>query len=311
MRRLVLNLEDITQKINNGQSAYSISKELGCTKNAILTYLKKNNLKSQHKCKVNYNNLMKDHKDEIITLYNSGMNGNQIAKKLNFSDGHIMALLRKHNVDIRSKNLYTVDETYFEQIDNEEKAYILGWWYSDGNVCDSKLRLCIQQEDEEIVQQIKDCLKYTGPLYYKPSRISSPKPQVELCINRVKMVQDLIKLGCIPNKSMRLQFPKSTQVPSSLIRHFVRGYFDGDGSISGRIMIVGTLSFCKTLKNIVPCYVTNIYQRYTDRSPEDSSHQLFIGRLSEMYKFYHWIYDDATIWLKRKREQFYTKYQII
>jgi len=159
MRRLVLNLEDITQKINNGQSAYSISKELGCTKNAILTYLKKNNLKSQHKCKVNYNNLMKDHKDEIITLYNSGMNGNQIAKKLNFSDGHIMALLRKHNVDIRSKNLYTVDETYFEQIDNEEKAYILGWWYSDGNVCDSKLRLCIQQEDEEIVQQIKDCLK--------------------------------------------------------------------------------------------------------------------------------------------------------
>jgi len=43
------------------------------------------------------------------------------------------------------------------------------------------------------------------------------------------MKDDLIALGCIPRKSLLLKFPTSNQVPEHLIRHFIRGYFDGDG----------------------------------------------------------------------------------
>lgn len=46
------------------------------------------------------------------------------------------------------------------------------------------------------------------------------------------MFEDLIKQGCIPNKSLVLTFPNKHQVPENLINHFIRGYFDGDGSIS-------------------------------------------------------------------------------
>ena len=46
------------------------------------------------------------------------------------------------------------------------------------------------------------------------------------------MYNDLIKQGCVPRKSLILTFPNTNQVPENLINHFIRGYFDGDGSIS-------------------------------------------------------------------------------
>lgn len=45
------------------------------------------------------------------------------------------------------------------------------------------------------------------------------------------MVNDLEKLGCVSNKSLILKFPTKEQVPENLTSHFLRGYFDGDGSV--------------------------------------------------------------------------------
>lgn len=44
-----------------------------------------------------------------------------------------------------------------------------------------------------------------------------------------KMFNDLCSHGCVPNKSLVLTFPKD--IPENLIHHFIRGYFDGDGSV--------------------------------------------------------------------------------
>jgi hypothetical protein len=295
----------ILEQIKLGKSAYSISKILQCDKSSVLRFLKRQGVKSSHKCKVDYNNLMKNHSDEIIRLYQSGISGNQIGKQLGYSSSQITEFLNKQ-VEIRPRNIYAVDKNYFNKIDTQEKAYTLGWWYSDGNVMpDGKIRVCIQQEDEYIIQWLKEQLQYTGPLYYKSSRPTSPKPQVELCINRQTLAQDLIKLGCIPNKSMLLKFPTEDQVPKNLIQHFVRGYFDGDGSVNKTVQIVGTWDFCQGLKDVLPCEITNIYQRYKDRPKLESSHQLFIGTLTGAARFYHWIYTDATMFLKRKMEKFY------
>ena len=50
-----------------------------------------------------------------------------------------------------------------------------------------------------------------------------------LCLNSVKFGNDLEKHGCVPNKSFILRRPN---IEEGLIRHFVRGYFDGDGCVS-------------------------------------------------------------------------------
>ena len=78
-----------------------------------------------------------------------------------------------------------------------------------------------------------------------------------VCLSQTsqKTVNDLKRLGCIENKSLVLTFPTYDQVPEELIYHFIRGYFDGDGSVSinsknykyAHISIVGTENFIKKL----------------------------------------------------------------
>ena len=50
-----------------------------------------------------------------------------------------------------------------------------------------------------------------------------------------QIVDDLIKLGCPPRKTFKITFPSEEIVPNNLINHFLRGYLDGDGSISGSV----------------------------------------------------------------------------
>jgi intein/homing endonuclease len=69
----------------------------------------------------------------------------------------------------------------------------------------------------------------------------------------------LNNLGCVPNKSKILEFPFIFK-NSNLTRHFIRGYFDGDGCISyaiinnkvqPRVSLLGTKSFLTTIKYIL------------------------------------------------------------
>jgi hypothetical protein len=83
------------------------------------------------------------------------------------------------------------------------------------------------------------------------------------------------------------------------------GYFDGDGSIGNSgVSITGSWFFVNGLKDKLPCGYTGIYQRYKNKPPEKSAHSLWIGRRADYIKFAQWIYKDAEMFLKRKREKF-------
>jgi len=47
-------------------------------------------------------------------------------------------------------------------------------------------------------------------------------------INNEKLYDNLVNLGLTPNKSLTMQFPN---VPDEFVRHFIRGCWDGDGSV--------------------------------------------------------------------------------
>lgn len=302
----------VLQLADQNISAYKIGKQLNISKHTILRWLKKWGRDSSQKCKTNYNDLLKDKTDLVIELHKQGLSCNEIGKRLNHSGSSVLTLLHSNGYDVSgNKYKYSVDEKFFESIDNEEKAYILGWMYSDGNVTPQGLmRICLHHQDEEILQEIKSIMQYSGPLLYKPARNTSAR-QVELGISRKKIVDDLINLGCVPNKSLILKFPTEKQVPKHLCRHFVRGYFDGDGHVSNHnVNITSSYFFCKSLNDVLPCKSTNIYQRYKDRLPEDSAYQLHIGTDSEIIKFLQWIYTNATIYLQRKYNVAYSCYQI-
>lgn len=197
-------------------------------------------------------------------------------------------------------NNYTVDETFFDELDSEVKNYVFGLWLADGCV-DTNGRLRLQMADLDIIEIVKEEVKYSGPLRI----INPPKPhhKIQYCldINRYRLAKSLIDRGCPPNKSLILEFPT---INEQFLKHMIRGYFDGDGSISTNlhnVSIVGTLNFCTTLSNILnDMNIDNvIYQR---RGKESTTRQLFIKGQDNQYKFLKWIYKDATIYLERKYE---------
>ena len=118
------------------------------------------------------------------------------------------------------------------------------------------------------------------------------------------MGNDLEKLGCVPNKSLILKRPN---IDNSLVNHFIRGYFDGDGCVSFNreldnsiYSVIGTkdiLSFIKMNSGISnkisirQAKRNNIYKNF---------YELFINGRSSKIIFYNYIYNSATIFLDRK-----------
>lgn len=72
-------------------------------------------------------------------------------------------------------------------------------------------------------------------------------------IHNTKLVRQIINLGCFPRKSLTLKFPTFDIVPEQYMSHFIRGYFDGDGSVSEgknvKVNFTGNTEFIIALRN--------------------------------------------------------------
>ena len=264
---------------------------------------------------------------EIITLYNSGLSSIKIAKQLNCSDSYIRKVLKKNNILMRSNKIYRTtqqfNENFFEKIDTEKKAYWLGFLYADGNVIKRKNQYLIQLRvnDKEVIDYfIRDI---NGNMTPKEYLSMYKKPYYGVFLTSKKMFNDLCKHGCIPNKSSILKFPLT--VPKNLIWHFIRGYFDGDGSVyllqkkwiktpktnpticyntQIGISFNGTWEFLTELNKILKIHMSKERRRTTNcwilRSSDKNVIEDFSCRL----------YKNASVWLPRKKEIFDNYFKI-
>ena len=101
------------------------------------------------------------------------------------------------------------------------------------------------------------------------------------------MGKRLKKLGLHPNKSLTIKFPN---IPTKFQSHFIRGVFDGDGSINKTDGVIGIISgskdFIDGLYDILKQNNINIRKYHYDYS------RIKIGKLSEKIKFGDYIYRD-------------------
>jgi hypothetical protein len=125
---------------------------------------------------------------------------------------------------------YGCNSSYFDAIDTEEKAYILGLFYTDGNVASKGNRVCLGMNDKDVVEFVKKSLEATHPIHVI-NDIRTRNLHYRLNICNEALHTSLIKLGCIPSKSQTIEFPHPNIVPRHLLRSFVLGCFDGDGAI--------------------------------------------------------------------------------
>lgn len=130
---------------------------------------------------------------------------------------------------------YSYDKDYFKEINTEEKAYWLGFIYADGYVVKTSLsaELGIELNIKDIDHLKKFNKSIAGNVEVKKrSRFDSRTNNTyNMCFIRfysIQLVDNLINQGVFPNKHKDIKFPK---IKEDLVRHFIRGYFDGDGCI--------------------------------------------------------------------------------
>lgn len=270
-----------------------------------------------------------EEKQELSKLYQEGMTTRELCIKFSYGVNNrhpIINALRELNIPIRLDNethakRYNIDDTYFERVDTEDKAYFLGLLYADGYNGEefNAIRLMLAEDDKYILETFKTYLKTTKPLrFYNRSKLNPKwKNCFALDIENKKMSQDLAKLNCVQKKSFIVTFPDFLE--ERLIHHFVRGYFDGNGCItynSARkethtraisLSIVSTIEFLLDLQKILikelGFTATKLSKRHRDR--KDNIYTLCYGGNIQAMKFKDWLYKDATIYFKRKYDKFY------
>jgi len=245
----------------------------------------------------------------IIDGYNSGKSINYLSNLYSSSYETISDLLHRNNVNVTS-NKYSYKESYFENIDSQDKAYFLGFLYADGNRSKSqyKVSLKLQEKDKHILETFQRYLDTSCPL---KRRKTTHQDQYSLEIYNKKISNDLYAKGLIPAKSLILDFPNFLNDDS--LCHFVRGYFDGDGCFTyylsknhykTMIHILGSGIFCDKLSKILKQKLNiNSYIYHPDKN---KIFDLTISGNVQVRKFMEWLYQNSSEDLRLKRK--YIKY---
>ncbi len=215
----------------------------------------------------------------------------------------------RNNVEKSLK--YYCNNCYFDEIDTEDKAYFLGLLFSDGYV-DARHRVGIALKDSD-VEIIKKMLVYMESDYkisfysnkgyagkYKPTRYC------RVLIASEQMYNALVGHGVVPHKSLILKPPV---LRSDLVRHFIRGFMDGDGSIwdYNTTPTVGFTSTKEMLEFIGNFFLKNgIIKRFSvyPEHHSDVTFNLKIGGRIQCLNVLNLLYDEATVYLERKYKRY-------
>lgn len=142
------------------------------------------------------------------------------------------------------KRKWYVNDNFFDKIDSEEKAYLLGFFLADGNIilgdrCTKSYRLSVnlQEDDIEIVQMFRDFIIPDIPIKIANNQNKWAKHRKPVAWVRWtsahmgKILQDLYNIK--PRKTYDHDFSMNFDlIPKEFVFDFIRGYFDGDGAVS-------------------------------------------------------------------------------
>ena len=197
---------------------------------------------------------------ELINLYQNGVSLAELGRTTEYSPFIIKQILIKNGIVIRSRNeqnkfspqnqrKYSVNDNYFKTLSNN-MSYLLGFIAADGCVLEKSniLQIALAEVDKSFIELIAKELETNYPI----STYTSKKgyTSCKIAIRSSEIFNDLKNYNIIPRKTYHFQFPKET-LPKEYWLDFIRGYFDGDGTVctAGRGAI--RWSLCSYSKNFL------------------------------------------------------------
>lgn len=233
---------------------------------------------------------------------NNDISIKSLCEKFNISRKSFSLYLKENNVDIKIKSSNVkrcVDETFFNIIDTESKAYWLGFLFADGciiyNTVDGNYKIVLELSslDEEHLCKFKNDIKSDAKICIRKNKKMS-----SVNISSKPLVQHIMKYGCIPNKTENGFLSEDIlNLDDNLKFAFIRGFLDGDGYIDkSRYRIIFTIKSEKVIKQM-----EKMLNSYNCKILKDNSYyRLIIENKKGFFKFLKDIYSNSTIFLNRK-----------
>ena len=192
-------------------------------------------------------------------------------------------------------------------------AYTLGFVAADGNICQTGRAhvLHIACDDKDVIDKIKIAMDYQGPIHSKSRANGKVSYSLRICDQ--KIFTDLKKLKITERKSLTLDPPR---IPKLYMRHFLRGYFDGDGTVVFRntrypsklVVIIYTASRKMAIflhKNLAvilgKLYKAKIGTKIAHgKTPY---YVVYMGHRAAV-KIFNYMYQDTNLYMERKYKKF-------
>lgn len=237
-----------------------------------------------------------------------------IGRSIGVSGDTIHRWCKKYGIEtpkmpsIRRKATFNLH--FFETIDTEEKAYWLGFLMADGCVSKSgRLSIILKNDDIEHLRKFSKSLELQNTDIIEKNitdKRGFVTTRAEVRINSVELCQSLEKYGIVCNKTGKEIM--SSNIPKELKRHFIRGFFDGDGSICkvykrqyNRIHL-GSCSL-----SIIQDIIENVFQEtqielkyYISNSYSRPFYYIDCTHKQHCKDFIKYLYNDCNIYLDRK-----------
>ena len=316
MKKIILSEDQVKQIIELYQSGLSyvkIQKHTGINANKVKKTLKEYGVPFRpHKAGDEIRrSFTKEEEEQIIKMYKEGIGLTTIAKVFKCSPIPTRRMLKEHGVHLRNTEeaheyqKMGINEDFFDTIDNQDKAYILGFLFSDGtnhignNKKEYSVSIVQKIDDVDILERMREKMGIERKLRVD-ARKSDGRSYARLEFKNKHISLRLAELGVIPNKTFVTKFPD--YLSDDLVPHFIRGLLDGDGCIARNLK---TVSFAGSHEMM--CGLVKQFEKYLGftahivkikHSPGISS--VAVARIDYKVKLLHWMYDDADLKMERK-----------
>lgn len=201
---------------------------------------------------------------------------------------------------------------------NPEFAYAIGLITTDGSLSKDGRHIEFTSKDIQLVETFKKCLNLSGIDIQTKTSGSTSKRYPRIQFSNVKLYKWLLKIGLFPNKSKIIG---RIRIPNKYFFDFLRGCFDGDGTIfsywdsrwhSSFMFYIafasGSLEFLKWLQKKIKTICG--LKGYIGRSSGNSTFILRYAKREGLILFNRMFYSKNIPFLKRKCKKALQIFQI-
>ena len=234
------DIKNIIKRYKEGTSQCQLAKDYNCSRNAIKTILDKNSIKTRDVHEANSRKIDESIIEQVVYNYTVlGQGASSAGKKWKISQDKVEKILKEQGVKLRTyaeskqiQRIYNIDDNFFKN-QNEDMAYILGFIAADGNVAKKEncISIEVHEKDKDLLELVRERTKNTRPLkfYIHIHKDCEDTPVVKFQTWSSEWKKDLAIYNIVPNKTFILKPP--TFLNKQYYGAFIKGYFDGDGSV--------------------------------------------------------------------------------